>query len=101
MREKGQLKFSFHFVASEETIKEVTLLSDKKASQASDIPVKKPKKNQDLMAYFILNNFNNALASSEYPASLKYVDITPVFKKDDKTDETKTHKYSSVLKQNL
>ena len=25
---------------------------------------------------------------SEYPASLKYVDITPIFKKDDKTDKT-------------
>ena len=43
VREKGQPKFSFHFVASEKTIKEITLLSDKKASQASDIPVTKAK----------------------------------------------------------
>ena len=40
MREKGQPKFSFHFMTLEETITEVALLSDKKASQASDIPVK-------------------------------------------------------------
>ena len=40
MREKGQPKFSFHFLTLEEIITEVALMSDKKASQASDIPVK-------------------------------------------------------------
>ena len=34
----------------------------------------------------MLHYFNNALSSSEYPASLKYLDITPIFKKDDKND---------------
>ena len=88
MREKGLPKFSFHLVTLDETFKEVALLSDKKASQASDIPVKIIKENRDLIAYFILHNFNNALSCSEYPASLKYADITPIFKKDDKTDQT-------------
>ena len=32
IREKGQPKFSFHFVTLEEILKEVALLSDKKAS---------------------------------------------------------------------
>ena len=45
MREKGLPKFSFHFVTLEETLKEVALLSDKKTSQASDIPVKIIKEN--------------------------------------------------------
>ena len=45
MREKGLPKFSFHFVTLEETLKEVALLSEKKASQASDIPVKIIKEN--------------------------------------------------------
>ena len=40
MREKDRPKFIFHFVTLEETLKEVALLSDKKASQASNIPVK-------------------------------------------------------------
>ena len=40
MREKDLPKFSFHFVTLEENLEEVSLLSDKKASQASDIPVK-------------------------------------------------------------
>ena len=55
MREKGQTKFSFYLVTLEETLKEVPLLSDKKASQASDIPVKIIKENRDLkhILYYI------------------------------------------------
>ena len=43
MGEKGQPKLTFHFV---------TLLSEKKASQASDIPVKIIKENRDLITFF-------------------------------------------------
>ena len=73
-------KFTFHFVTLEETLKEVALLSNKKASQASNIPVKIIKENRGLIAYFILHNFNNVSLSSGYPDSLKYADITPIFK---------------------
>ena len=45
MKEKGLPKFSFYFVTLEETLKEVALISDKTASQASDIPVKIIKEN--------------------------------------------------------
>ena len=86
MREKGLPKFSFHLLTLEETFKEVALLSDRKASQASDIPVKIIKEIRDLIAYSILHNFINAL--SEYPVSLKYADTTPILKTDDKTDTT-------------
>ena len=34
MREKGLPKFSFHFVTLDKTLKQVALLSDKKASQS-------------------------------------------------------------------
>ena len=53
MRKKDQPNFSFHFVTLEETIKQVALLKGKKVSQASDIPTKIIKENQDLMIYFI------------------------------------------------
>ena len=61
MREKDLPKFSFHFVTLEETLEEASLLCDKKAYQTSDIPVKIIKENRDLIVYFILHNFNNAL----------------------------------------
>ena len=79
---------SFHFVALEDTINEAVLLSEKNVSQALDIPDKIIKKNRNLMTYFILHNFNNAYSNSECPAKLKYANITPLFKKDDKTDKT-------------
>ena len=39
------------------------------------------------MAYFILNNFNKTLLSAGYHASLKFADITLIFKNDNKTDK--------------
>ena len=67
MKEKDQPKFTFHFVTLEETLKEVA----KKASQASDGPLKIIKENRDLIAYFLSHKFNNALSNSEYSAGLK------------------------------
>ena len=103
MREKGPPKFSFHFVTLKEILKEKALLSDKKASQALDIPVKIIKENRDLIASFILHNIDNPLSCSEYPTSLKYVGNTPNFKKDDKTNKT-NYRHKSILpnfKQNI
>ena len=64
--------FAFEFVSLGETIKNVNKLSFKKASQTLDIPVKIIKENKDLMSYFVYNNFNNALSSSQYLDGLKY-----------------------------
>lgn len=66
---------------------EVALLSDKKASQFSDVPLKIIKDNRYLIVYFILLIFTNALPGSDNSSRLKYVDITPVFKKDDISDK--------------
>ena len=88
MERIGCPSFSFEFVSLEETIKEVNKLSIKKAFQALDIPVKIIKENKDLISYFVYNNFNNALSSSQYQNGLKYVHVTPVFKKDDKFDKS-------------
>ena len=71
MTEKDQPKFSFHFVTLEETLKGVALLSDKKAPQASDGPVKMIERKSRSNSIFLLHNFNNTLSSSEYSASLK------------------------------
>ena len=34
------------------------------------------------------NNFNNSLSCSTFPTGKKYSDVTPIHKKDDKTDKT-------------
>ena len=88
MEKIGCPSLAFEFVTLEETIKEVSNLSIKKASQTLDIPVKIVQENKDLISYFVYNNFNNALSSLQYPNGLKYADVTPVFKKDDKSDKS-------------
>ena len=88
MERIGCPSFSFVFVSLEETIKEVNKLSIKKVSQTLDISFKIIKENKDLISYFVYNNFHNALSSLQYPNGLKYADVTPVFKKDDKSDKS-------------
>ena len=41
-----------------------------------------------MISYSVYNNFNNALSSLQYLNDLKYADVTPVFKKDDKFDKS-------------
>ena len=53
----------------------------------NDIHVKVIKENKDIVAFFIHYNFNNSLSSSTFPTALKYANVKPVFKKDDKTDK--------------
>ena len=60
-------------------------LDTKKTSQMNNIPVKVIKENKDIVALFIHHNFNNSLSSPTFPTALKYPDVKPVFKKDDKT----------------
>ena len=68
-----------------EAIKEANNLRIKKASPVLDIPVEIIKQNKDLISCFVYNNPNNALSSLRYPNGLKYPDVTPVLKKDDKS----------------
>ena len=53
----------------------------------NDIPVKVIKENKDIATFLIHHNFNNSFSSSTFPTALKYTDVRPVFKKDDKTDK--------------
>ena len=52
----------------------------------NDIPGKVIKENKDIVAFLIHHGFINSLPSSTFPTALKYADVKPVFKKDDKTD---------------
>ena len=96
MERIGRPSLAFEFVSLEETIKEVINQVLKKASQALDIPVKIIKENKDLISYFVYNNFNNALSISQYTNGLKYGDVTPVFKKDSKSDKS-NYRPTSIL----
>ena len=43
--------------------------------------------NVDIISYFLYHDFNNSLACTTFPTSMKYADVIPIHKKDDKTDK--------------
>ena len=88
--------FYFEYTFFDQTLKELEKLDPKKTSQLDDIPLKVIKENEDIVAFFIHRNFSNLLSSSTFPTALKYADVKPVFKKDDKTD-TENYRPISIL----
>ena len=79
--------FGFDFNSYEETVKEVNNLKIRKVSQKTDIPVRIIKENLDIVSYFLYHNFNNSLSCPTFPTAMKYGEVTPIHKKDDKTDK--------------
>ena len=82
IRHFSQMYSSFYFSQVEKNIvlKEIRRLSSKKAVQETDIPVK-ILKNADFFAEHICCQFNEAIYSSKFPATFKFGNVTPVFKK--------------------
>ena len=61
----------FRKVTSNEIISKLKNLGEPKASQSIDISIKIYKKNYDIFATFITENFNNLTEKSVFPDSLK------------------------------
>ena len=57
MTSRDNPKFSFTFVSLNETLNGVNKLNRKKASQATDIPVKIIKENKDVISFSVFHNF--------------------------------------------
>ena len=65
-------------------------------SQKTDLPVKIIKENIDIVSYFLHLNFNNPLSCSTFPIGTKYAEVTPIHKKDNRT-EKETYRPISIL----
>ena len=96
MKNLGNFTFSFNFISHEDTVKELNKLKNKKASQKTDIPIKIVKENVDIISHFLYDNFNNSLSCSSFPTGMKYADIAPSHKRDDKTNKT-NYRLISIL----
>ena len=59
-----------------------------KALQNSDIPTKIIKDNIVIFVPILQTKFNESMKLNIFPHSIKSVNITPVFKKNDPTDKT-------------
>ena len=67
-------KFSIRFVSLNESQDAVNKYNPKKASQATNIPVKILEGNKGVSSY-IYYNFHNALSNCSFPIALKYADV--------------------------
>ena len=82
--------FSFKNVQKEEILKELNNLNINKATQNTDILTKIIKENFDIFGDFIFANLNCCINTCSYPSLLKRADITPVHKKDSKSEKNIT-----------
>ena len=87
-------KFSFKYEERKKFHTEIQNLNSRKASQQNDIPIKILKENSNICSYILHHNFNKSLVSNKFPKYLKKVDISPVFKKDDKFLKTNYRPFS-------
>ena len=79
--------FAFKNVQKEEILKEINNLNINKATQNTNISTKIIKENSDIFGDFIFSNLNCCVNTSSYPSLLKSADITPVHKKDLKSEK--------------
>ena len=88
MKNLGNSTFSFNFISHDDIVKELNKLKTEKASQKTEIPIKIVKEDVDIISHSLHHNFNNSLSCSTFPTGMKYAEVTPIQKKDDKTDKT-------------
>ena len=79
--------FSFKNVQMEEILKELNNLNINKATQNINIPTKVIKENSDIFGYLIFSNLNCCINTFSYTSLLNRADITPVHKKDSKSEK--------------
>ena len=85
---ENNVSFRFEEIQSIEIGKELNNLDCSKASQDSDIPTKIIKNNIDTFVPVLLTEFNESLKLNRFPHFMKSANITPVFKKNDRTDKS-------------
>ena len=79
--------FHFSYIDKKTVLKIIRSLSNNKASQETDMPVRVVKGNAEYFAEIISSQFRESINSSKFPLSFKLTNITPVFK-----NESRNHK---------
>ena len=81
-------------ISKKDIKKEILNLNAIKASQDSDVPTKIIKKNSDIFSDILFKKFNKSLEICKFPSCLKMANVTPVYKKGNRSDEGKYHRVS-------
>ena len=91
LRIKNNMKdnqFSFKYINSEDFESEIFKLDPSKSVKENDIPIKITKNNSDIIARYLSKDFNRSIDRGIYPSGLKYSDITPVFKSEERSNKS-------------
>ena len=89
-------EFRFKEVSHLEILNELNELNPKKSTPFKNIPIRLLKENTDICGTVLQNIINNEIKNNNFPDELKLADVTPIFKKGDKTN-AKNYKPVSVL----
>ena len=73
--------FNFSKVSTDDVLREITKLDNRKAIQNTGITVKILKQNADIFGSYICHFVNVCVDKRTFPYVLKHANITPVFKK--------------------
>ena len=84
----NQDAFAFKHATYDDVVKEIISLNLPKASPKTSIPPKIIKDNCDLFSIKLHVDFNFSIDNASFPNNLKLADISPVYKKGDRTDKT-------------
>ena len=76
--------FEFNNVTSEEIEKEIKQLNPKKACVGNDIPTKVLVGTNGIVRQHLSNIYNTSKNDQKYPLSLKFADVTPIHKAEEK-----------------
>ena len=81
--------FCFTNIPHTEIEKELNKFDCSKSSPNSDIPTKIVQDNMDIFPPILYQELNKALELDKFPSAIKLANVTPVFKKEDRTKKEK------------
>ena len=73
--------FNFETIKGDDILKKIKYLDRSETSQNGDVPTKMFKENGEFLTGFIYSALNEAIQSGNFPSSLKWAEVTPIFKK--------------------
>ena len=79
--------FSFKTISENEILKLIKNLDIHKACVEDDIPTKSLIENSDIISNYIANFYNDSIKNQFFPESLKFANLIPIYKKEDRTNK--------------
>ena len=81
-----EIIFEFKQISQEEIVKQIKKLDTGKSS-SGDIPIHILKNHVNIFLPYLTDCLNAAINNGYFPNEMKLADVSPIFKKDDKTDK--------------